>query len=119
MLGRQALAGFFLGIGKTRVVMVANVIGMFVNIPLNYVLIFGRLGLLGLGIEGAAYGTVAGSAAIFLILLGSYLAHPLYREHRAERTWLFRPELLRRLLRFGAPAGIELLHSMALRSPQR
>ncbi|MCG8480730.1 MAG: hypothetical protein MI724_16675, partial [Spirochaetales bacterium] len=45
VLVRQALVGFFLGIGRTRIVMIANVSGMAINIPLNYILIFGRLGM--------------------------------------------------------------------------
>ena len=52
VLLRQTLVGFFLGIGKTKVVMVANLIGMFVNIPFNYLLIFGKLGFPAMGIRG-------------------------------------------------------------------
>lgn len=105
---RQVLAGFFLGIGKTRVVMTANVLGMVLNIPLTYVLVFGHLGMPALGIEGAAIATATSSALIFLVLLGNYVAHPLYREHRAAGNWKPRIELAQRLLRFGAPAGAEL-----------
>jgi hypothetical protein len=41
---RCALSGFFLGIGRTRVVMLANLAGMLVNLPANFVLIYGQLG---------------------------------------------------------------------------
>ncbi len=108
VLLRQTLVGFFLGIGKTRVVMVANLTGMFINIPLNYVLIFGKLGFPALGIRGAAIGTIAGSATIFLILLWFYLRHQYYRDYHREARWKFRPDIMRRFLRFGTPAGTEL-----------
>ena len=32
-LARQAIAGFFIGLGRTRIVMLANFVGMLVNIP--------------------------------------------------------------------------------------
>ncbi len=108
VLLRQVLVGFFLGIGQTRIVMAANLIGMCINIPLNYILIFGKLGFPALGIRGAAFGTIAGSATIFLILLIAYLRHQYYREYDRFGRWRVYPTLLRRLLRFGTPAGAEL-----------
>jgi len=108
VLLRQTLVGFFLGIGQTKVVMIANFIGMFVNIPINYVLIFGKFGFPALGIQGAALGTIAGSATIFFILLWFYLRHQFYKNYHRENRWKLRPDILRRLLRFGTPAGTEL-----------
>ncbi len=108
LLLRQVLVGFFLGIGKTRVVMAANLTGMIVNVPLNYVLIFGRLGMPELGIEGAAIGTVIGSATIFFFLLVAYLRHKFFLVYGREGGFRLRGELMRRLLRFGLPAGTEL-----------
>jgi MATE family multidrug resistance protein len=108
VLLRQTLAGFFLGIGKTRVVMAANVTGMVVNIPLNYILIFGKLGFPALGIRGAAIATIIGSGVIFAVLLASYLAHPMFREFGPSGGIRLRGELMGRLLRFGFPVGLEL-----------
>ncbi len=108
VLLRQVLVGFFLGIGQTRIVMAANLIGMCINIPMNYVLIFGKLGFPALGIRGAAIGTVAGSATIFIILLIAYLRHRYYRQYNRQGRWKIYPALMRRLLRFGMPAGAEL-----------
>ncbi len=108
ILLRQALVGFFLGIGLTRVVMKANLLGMIVNVPLNYVLIFGKLGLPAMGIRGAAYGTIGGSLLIVTILFLAYRRHPFYQDVSKRDTWLLRKELLGRLFRFGGPAGVEL-----------
>ena len=44
--------------GQTFVPMVAGVCAVFVNLALNYVLIFGHLGMPALGVEGAAIATV-------------------------------------------------------------
>jgi MATE family multidrug resistance protein len=108
ILLRQTLVGFFLGIGKTRMVMIANLIGMFINIPLNYIFIFGKLGIPALGIRGAAIGTVMGSAIIFFILLWFYLHHEYFRSYGRKNRWKLRSDIMKRLLRFGTPAGSEL-----------
>lgn len=60
---------------------------MCINIPLNYILIFGKLGFPALGIRGAAIGTIAGSATIFLILLTAYLHHQYYRDYDRVGRW--------------------------------
>ena len=63
----NALASFFSGRGKTKIPMWATVVGNLVNIGLDYVMIFGKLGFPAMGIEGAAWGTVIGSGSITLI----------------------------------------------------
>jgi len=109
---RHSLAGFFIGLGRTRVVMIANALGMFVNIPANWILIFGKLGMPALGIVGAAYGTLLGSAVIMLILLGIYLS-PSYRKRYGTATELgFDRPLMMILLRYGAPAGLEIFFNI-------
>jgi MATE family multidrug resistance protein len=110
---RFALAGFFLGIGRTTVVMLANVAGMLVNVPANYVLIFGKLGFPALGLQGAAIGTVFGNATIFALLLLFYLRGANRRRFNTHKSLIFRPQIMGRLLRFGVPAGFEMFLSTA------
>jgi len=105
---RSTLVGFFLGIGKTRIVMAANIAGMTVNIPLNYLLIFGKAGFPAMGIEGAAWGTIGGSLVIAGILFIAYRRQTLYREFRKEGIWKPRADLIRKILRYGLPTGIEI-----------
>jgi MATE family multidrug resistance protein len=105
---RTTFSGFFIGIGKTRVVLLANFAGMLVNVPLNYVLIFGKLGLPAMGIRGAALGTLGGAMLTVLIMAVAYLRNAEYREHRQERSWRYDRKIMASLLRFGAPAGVEM-----------
>lgn len=107
MLLRHALVGFFLGIGKTRIVMVASVAGMAVNVPLNYILIFGNLGFPEMGIVGAAIGTIGGSATTLLILVGVYLSRRIDTRFHTRGEVAFDRAMFGRLLKFGSPAGIE------------
>jgi len=109
---RYALAGFFLGVGRTTVVMLANLVGMLVNIPVNYALIFGKLGFPEMGLRGAAIGTIAGNATIFAILLLFYLRGANRDQFNTNRSLHFRPQIMGKLLRFGIPAGFEMFLSV-------
>jgi len=108
MLMRNGLTGFFVGIGRTRVVMVANISAMLVNLPLNYVLIFGKLGFPALGMIGAAIGTIGGSLTAFTILLSVYLSRRVHAQYGTRSVWKFDGRMFLRLIRFGFPAGLEM-----------
>lgn len=106
-----ALAGFWSGRGKTRVVMAVE-LGMTVaNIALNYVLIFGytpwgTLSPFGeMGIAGAAWGTVI-SAALGTAAYAILLLRPKHRVKFATNHWRPDRELLGRLWTFGSPSGL-------------
>jgi MATE family multidrug resistance protein len=104
---RTALGSFFVGIGKTRTVMLANILGAVANIPLSYLLIFGKLGLPALGIRGAALGTIGGSLVSLIVLLVYYVRETSRDPFRAPSPLRYVPDLMGRLLRFGVPAGVE------------
>lgn len=106
-LVKVCLACYFSGIGRTRVVMVADVLGVLLNIPLSWALIFGEWGLPELGLAGAGVGTVV--ATIFSISL--FLFFYLGREHQAQfhvaDSFRFDRGIMRRYLRLGTPSGLE------------
>lgn len=110
---RHALAGFFIGLGRTRIVMLANVAGMLVNIPANWILIFGKFGFPPMGIAGAAIGTLLGSFTIMTILMAVYFS-PAYRNDFGTAEELgFDKKFLKVLVKFGTPAGIETFLNVA------
>jgi len=106
-LFQSVFAGYFVGLGKTRVVMLASVLGIFVNLPLNWILVFGKLGVPPLGIEGAALGTLGSSLFIVAVLAVSFLRSGGYRTFGGWEAWKPRRDLLLRLLRYGTPVGLE------------
>ena len=112
-LAKACLACYFTGIGRTRVVMIADVLGVLLNIPLSWALIFGRAGLPEMGLAGAAVGTVV--ATVFSI--GLFLLFYLGREHRAQfgvvASLRFDPGIMRRYLRLGGPSGLEAFMNTA------
>ncbi len=111
-LVRTVLTGFFSGIGRTRIVMVASLVAMVVNVPCNYVLIFGRLGFPALGMAGAAYGTLIGGFCGLLVLLWAYWWPSIRQEFETHLNWRLQWNVLRLLLRYGTPAGTEFLLNM-------
>jgi MATE family multidrug resistance protein len=52
-LAKTCVSSYFAGIGRTYVVMICDVFGLVINVPLSYVMVFGKLGFPALGIVGA------------------------------------------------------------------
>lgn len=105
----STLSCFYSGRGLTRPVMLVNFAGVVLNIPLDYVMIFGIWGCPEMGIRGAAYATVI--ATVFTTTLLAVLVFAKTNEQKfAVRSNLaFDPELFRRLIKFGVPAGVQFL----------
>lgn len=103
-----ALSCFFSGRGKTKVVMIVNVLGTLVNVVLDYVMIFGKFGFPKMGIDGAALATVIAFCSITVMYVGVMI----YTERKTGiyHLWqgrAFDRELFGRLLRFGLPTGVQ------------
>jgi MATE family multidrug resistance protein len=107
MLAKTAIACYFSGIGRTRVVMIADLLGVLVNVPLTYGLVFGKFGLPAMGIQGAALGTVVAMAFSIAVFLVFYF-NKVHRQRfsvMASFQWDF--GLMRRYIRLGLPSGFE------------
>ena len=105
----SAIGGYFMGIGRTTVNMIANAFGCSLNILLNYVMIFGHWGCPEMGIAGAAYATLISGFATCAIQLALFWREPIL--HRIGLTLALKPDaaLLKRIIRFGTPSGLQLL----------
>jgi MATE family multidrug resistance protein len=101
------LSTFFTGRGLTRPVMVITFIGVFINIPLDYALIFGSWGMPELGIKGAAIATVAawGVNVLFLALLIFTGKNDL--RFGVFSSFSFDRKIFARLMRFGIPGSLQ------------
>ncbi len=109
---RHGIGGFFTGIHKTGIVMVANVVGMLINIPLNYFFIFGKMGFPAMGIAGAAIATIIGWMVSLSILLGAYYSTSIHRKFATRKNMKFDRALLKKLCRFGFPSAIQTVFAM-------
>lgn len=109
MLVAQALSGFYSGRGKTGVVMIVDAAFALLNGVLDYLWIFGVWGFPKWGIEGAAWATVVSlwlKAATYAWLI----TRPAHREAFGTVSGMALDRaLLRRLLWFGGPSGLQML----------
>lgn len=101
------LATFFTGRGLTRPVMIITFLGVFINIPLDYALIFGRWGLPQLGIEGAAIATVTAWGVNVLFLAGLIFTRKNDLQYGVFTSFRFKPDIFLRLMRFGVPGSLQ------------
>lgn len=103
-----AFGAFWSGRGLTLTIMIVNFVMVGSNIPFNYAFIYGNWGAPELGIRGAAYGTIL-SGLIGLVVYLFLIFRKANRE--VYGTWPPRVEfgLFKRILRYGAPNGVQLL----------
>jgi len=104
---RNVLSCYFSGLGRTRIVMVAALVAVTVNVGLDYVMIFGKLGFPVMGVRGAALATVAGSISALLVLAIAYVGRKNWHEFHVAASFRFNAGVMRKLLYFGYPAGLE------------
>lgn len=105
----EALTAYFVGVGRTRVVMVVNGSASLLNAILDFIFIFGWGFIPAMGIAGAALATTIS----IWFKLGLYIYYCV-RARDAQRHGLFQDRsfnlrLTGRLLRFGAPQGFHFL----------
>lgn len=104
-----ALSCFYSGRGKTLPVLWANIAAVLFNVVVDYALIFGHWGAPEMGMRGAAWAT-NGSALFSALIFIALLLRPSYRREFAMLSgWRLDPALLKRLLRFGGPSGINFM----------
>jgi multidrug resistance protein, MATE family len=101
-----SLTGFFNGIGRSRVTLIVTVCIAFANVPFNQLFMFE----LGLGIAGAAWGTVAAQLVGAAVALAYFLGPRVRRSFGSHLVW--RRTRLRRQLELGLPMGLSATADM-------
>jgi MATE family multidrug resistance protein len=109
----STLAGFWSGRGKTRIVMVLELLTAAINIALNRILIFGALGFPRMGIVGAGVATGISATIGMTIALALFLNKENRREFGTLPRTTFDLTLFRRLIRFGLPNGLQFMLDLA------
>lgn len=106
-LVRGAFSNFFSGLGRTRIVMIASLTTMAVNVVVGYALIFGKMGLPPMGIRGAAIGTIIGNISGIAVLVFAYLRREIRHEFNIAASFRFDGVIIKKLFKFGTPSGVE------------
>lgn len=92
--------------GKTRATMVFSLIMNVVNMALNYILIYGKLGFAPMGAAGAAVATVI-SKCLACLISGIYLLKAVLPGMSFRPEWKAMGRAMRQILAFGSPAAGE------------
>ena len=69
MAGATLLSTLFRCLEKPRLPLYASILSALLNTGLNYIMIFGKLGISPMGVHGAAFATVISQCANFLLML--------------------------------------------------
>lgn len=109
MLLMMALRGLTDGLGHTRVIMVFSVLGTLVNLPLNYIFIYGKLGLPAMGGIGCGWATSISNVVAAAALVFYLNRSRVYRQFHLIRDFA-RPDwhLIRYILDLGVPIGVTI-----------
>ena len=106
----QAFRQFAEGLGYTKQAMYITILANILNIILNYVFIFGKLGIEPMGLFGAGLATLI-SRIIMAILMVLFV----YLNHRFAAYWKefsfgnFSPALIKTNLKLGIPMAFQLI----------
>lgn len=115
MLLMVALRGFTDGLGHTRVVMAMSLLSNIINLPFNYVLIYGRFGFPELGGAGCGWATsIANICSLLALLVFLHHSH-LFRHFPLTRSWhLPQKKILQDLLWLGVPIGFTFFFEVSM-----
>ena len=110
----QTARQFAEGLSRTRVAMVVILSTNLVNVILNYILIYGKLGFPAMGLNGAGWASL-----ISRIILAAWMILYLYRGNyfKPYRAGFllkdYHKKFFRRILSIGVPAGIQYVFEVS------
>jgi len=101
------------GIGDSRIPMLYNTIANVVNLIMNYVMIYGKLGCPAMGVDGASWATVIGQTVACVIALGVVFGGKHYLHFEVRKTFRIDGSSMRDVVNIGFPAMVEQLFMRA------
>jgi len=106
----QVLRGLNDGAQLTRPFMYVSLIAMLLNIPLNYLFIYGKFGIPAMGGIGCGWATALVICLEVLLMLWLTLKNPKFIHIKWQTNWCRpEPQKLKEILKLGTPIGIALL----------
>ncbi|OZB17719.1 MAG: MATE family efflux transporter [Marinobacter sp. 34-60-7] len=109
MLLMNALRGLTDGLGHTRVIMAFSVLSTLLNLPLNYIFIYGKLGLPAMGGVGCGWATSLSNGVAAIALLIYLNRSRTFRQFHLLADWV-KPHWpgIRYILSIGVPIGFTI-----------
>jgi MATE family multidrug resistance protein len=101
---------FLEGLGKTKVVTIIIISGNIINIIVNYILIFGKLGFPELGLNGAGLSTLFSRVVMFILLVHWFRNSKYYVKYKLKYS--IRKFKLREIIPlfwYSLPIGLQII----------
>ena len=111
----QGFKQFSDGLSLTKHAMYATIVGNLINIGLNYILIFGKLGFPKMGIVGAGVGTLVSRLAMIAIiwtLLKNDKKASAFVTH--IRLFILDSTMLKKIINLGLPSAMQMFFEVAI-----
>lgn len=109
----QAIKQFSDGLTRTVFAMRATIAANLVNVTLNYLLIYGKLGFPRLEVEGAAYGTLVARILMVPILI-LLLSRKVEMKKYFDSLEAFSSQLFKKLINIGFPTALQMFFEVSL-----
>ena len=109
----QSLRCFADGLSRTKLPMVAIIIGNIANIALNYMLIFGKWGAPSLGVTGAALGTLIARMLMIIVLLFLIFKQTNLGSYLKSKSLKLRKRIFQNLLDIGVPTSLQMFFEVS------
>ncbi len=110
----QIIMRFFSTVHKPRYSMTASIISNSVNILLNYIFIYGKLGLPQMGIRGAALGSLLSYIVGLIYVLSVALRRSHMQTYRFFHTRKIDFEIIKTIIRVASPQAIQNILAMLI-----
>jgi multidrug resistance protein, MATE family len=110
----QTFRQFTEGLSMTRIAMIIVIASNFVNIGLNYILIYGHFGFPALGLNGAGYATLISRILMAAAFAGFVYFAPRFAKYRVGFSiGNYSKKLISKMLHIGLPAGLQFIFEVA------
>ncbi|MFP3976591.1 MATE family efflux transporter [Marinobacter sp. KMM 10035] len=115
LLLMAALRGLTDGLGHTRVIMAFSLLSTLINLPLNYIFIYGKLGLPAMGGIGCGWATSISNGVAAIALLVYLSRSKIFKKFHLIADWAKpNPALIRYVLSIGIPIGFTIFVEVSM-----
>ncbi len=107
-LAKICVSSYFAGIGRSQIVMICDVCGLIVNVPLCYAMVFGKYGFPEMCLAGAPVSTIIATLFASVLFFVFYFKKELRVSYPVLYSFAMDCVILRPVTRLGFPSELVL-----------